>query len=360
MSANISSTKLATLKSLIQQWAQDAGFAAVGFSDTDTSAHIERLNQWLSKDYHGEMSFMQSNHELRAEPSKLQQDALTAISFRKEYRHDSETLLEQLSNKAQAYIARYALGKDYHKLMRKRLAAIANKIEAFAELNLNQRAFVDSAPVLERALAEKAGLGWIGKNTMLINPQAGSWFFLGEILTNLKIPLDKVEPQTHCGSCTSCLTSCPTNSFVGANILDSRRCISYLTIELKTAIPDDLRDGIGNRVFGCDDCQLVCPWNKFSPSSPVAEFKPRHGLDDSSLLELFQWNEETFLKRTEGSAIRRIGYIRWQRNLAIGLGNSDNPNAIDALRKRRRETDNAMLIEHIDWAINKLMRSSQQ
>ena len=349
-----SQQRLETLKELIQAWALEAGFAEVGFSDTHIDEHGQHLENWLDNHYHGQMRYMQENKELRQHPQRLHKGALRSISFRMEYRHDNEALETQLEQAEQAYISRYALGRDYHKLIRKRLSQIAKRIEEFAELNLNQRAFVDSAPVLERALAEKAGLGWIGKNTMLINPKAGSWFFLGEILTDLPLPLDTIKPSFHCGSCTSCLSSCPTDAFVGPNILDASKCISYLTIELNDSIPLQFRKAIGNRVFGCDDCQIVCPWNKFSPESPVMDFKPRHKLDQQSLLDLFAWDEETFLQNTEGSPIRRIGFIRWQRNLAIGLGNSANKAAIPVLKSRLQSCNNDMLAEHLEWAISQL------
>ncbi|MCK5881597.1 MAG: tRNA epoxyqueuosine(34) reductase QueG, partial [Sinobacterium sp.] len=234
-------SQLNTLAELIKQWGAEQGFAQVGISDIDLSTHQHHLQQWLDQQHHGEMSYMQRNQALRNNPEQLQDGALRSISFRMEYRHNSADMENILTQSNKAYISRYALGRDYHKLIRKRLANIAQKISDHSQLNLNQRAFVDSAPVLERALAEKSGLGWIGKNTMLINPKAGSWFFLGEILTDLALPTDPVEPSHHCGSCTACLDACPTNAFVGANQLDARKCISYLTIEYKGSIPTELR-----------------------------------------------------------------------------------------------------------------------
>ena len=253
--------------------------------------------------------------------------------------------------RSKAYIARYARGRDYHKLMRKRLQSLATRIEGQVGA-FGYRVFVDSAPVLERALAEKAGLGWIGKNTMLLNKQAGSWFFLGEILTDLPLPIDIPDDvESHCGSCTACLDFCPTKAFVAPGQLDARRCISYLTIELRTAIPEDLRPLMGNRVFGCDDCQLVCPWNKFSQMSPEADFSPRHGLDDAELTDLFGWSEAEFLANTAGSPIRRIGYECWLRNLAVALGNAHSEPAIIAALKKRRQHPSALVREHVHWAL---------
>lgn len=342
-----------TLQQLIRQWGQEAGFNDVGFSNVDMSAYQSRYQAWLDNHYHGEMDYMQRHKELRLEPCKLHPGSLCAISFRMDYRHDSEDMQSVLDDDQKAYISRYALGRDYHKLIRKNLGKIAQKIEEHAKLNLNQRPFVDSAPVLERALAEKSGLGWIGKNTMLINPKAGSWFFLAEILTDLPLVVDPIEPSFHCGSCDACLTACPTDAFVGPNQLDARKCISYLTIELKGSIPEDLRPKMGNRVFGCDDCQLVCPWNKFAQTSQVGDFKPRHNLDNSELLSLFNWSEEEFLKKTEGSPIRRIGYQRWLRNLAVGLGNAPKTEeTLQALQARLNDPNISELAkEHIQWAL---------
>ena len=349
--------QLATLADLIRQWGEEQGFAQVGISNIDLSDHQTHLQNWLDKQHHGEMTYMQRHQDLRNHPEQLQAGALRSISFRMEYRHDHthmEAILEQADK---AYISRYALGRDYHKLIRKRLANIALKISDHSQLNLNQRAFVDSAPVLERALAEKAGLGWIGKNTMLINPKAGSWFFLGEILTDLALPADSTEPSFHCGSCTACLDACPTNAFVGANQLDARKCISYLTIEYKDNIPTELRPLIGNRIYGCDDCQIVCPWNKFSPASQVDDFKVRHNLDDIELLTLFSWSETQFLKNTEGSPIRRIGYEQWQRNIAVALGNAEFSEAIIEGLKNKLELCSELVAEHIHWALEHIKKS---
>lgn len=343
--------QLDTLADLIRQWGAEQGFAQVGISDIDLAAHHEKLQTWLDNQHHGEMAYMQRHQELRGHPEQLQAGALRSISFRMEYRHDSADMEAILGQADKAYISRYALGRDYHKLIRKRLAQIAQKISEYSQLNLNQRAFVDSAPVLERALAEKAGLGWIGKNTMLINPKAGSWFFLGEILTDLALPIDLIKPSFHCGSCTACLDICPTNAFVSANQLDARKCISYLTIEYKGSIPTELRPLMGNRIYGCDDCQIVCPWNKFSPDSLIDDFKSRHQLDDISLLALFSWDERQFLKRTEGSPIRRIGFEQWQRNIAVALGNATHSEEIIHSLNNKLSSSSELVREHIRWAL---------
>jgi len=268
---------------------------------------------------------------------------------RMNYAMDSSNSLEPLRNSNVAYVSRYARGRDYHKLIRKRLQSLAEKITSKVGHH-GYRAFTDSAPVLERALAEKSGLGWIGKNTLLINKQAGSWFFLGELFTDLPLPIDKTESD-HCGSCSACLDICPTNAFVAPNLLDASKCISYLTIELRTSIPVEFRSAMGNRVFGCDDCQLICPWNKFTKVSTEEDFSPRHGLDNATLLELFKWTEKEFLSNTEGSAIRRIGYECWQRNLAVGLGNAANSAEILAALKAQLDNASPMVREHVQWAL---------
>ena len=255
-----------------------------------------------------------------------------------------------LSQSDKAYISRYALGRDYHKLIRSRLAKLAKKIETHLGGG-HYRAFVDSAPVLERALAENAGLGWIGKNTMLLNDKAGSWFFLGEIYTDIPLPKDPPKTVEHCGSCRACLDACPTGAFVDPWVLDARKCISYLTIEYDGVIPEDLRPAMGNRIYGCDDCQLVCPWNKFAQATSEPDFSPRHQLDAVDLLECFAWDEATFLERTEGSAIRRIGFERWRRNVAIALGNAKTTDAIKQGLQSALPDASAVVREHIQWAL---------
>jgi epoxyqueuosine reductase len=262
---------------------------------------------------------------------------------------DDKNLIAKIRNDGSAYIARYTLGRDYHKLMRKRLAQLAQKIEA--HIPHHHRAFVDSAPVLERAFAQKAGLGWIGKNTMLINSTAGSYFFLGEILTDLLLPVTTPQDTQHCGTCTTCLVLCPTQAFVAPHQLDARRCISYLTIENKNSIPEEFRSNIGNRIFGCDDCQAVCPWNKFAQRTEQEDFLPRHGLDNAQLVELFLWSEEEYLQNTAGSALRRIGYEGWLRNIAVALGNANSSVEITMALDNRSNHTSAMVREHVEWAL---------
>ncbi len=335
----------------IKQWATELGFQELRIADIDLSDYKPHLDQWLANHYHGDMQYMQRHAELRVSPQLLVPDTLRALCVRMDYALTSSNSIAELKSPDKAYISRYARGRDYHKLMRKRLQQLANRITEAAG-PFGYRAFVDSAPVLERALAEKSGMGWIGKNTMLINRKAGSWFFLAELFTDLPLPTD--SPTTkHCGSCTACLDICPTNAFVGPNILDARRCISYLTIELRTAIPEQLRPLMGNRIFGCDDCQLICPWNKFTRISKEKDFAPRHGLDDNSLVNLFYWSEEEFIQKTEGSAIRRIGHECWLRNIAVALGNAaSSPEIIQALQARRQHTS-ALVREHVEWALSR-------
>ncbi len=342
-------TDLNRLADDIRQWGAEQGFQQVGITDADISEHAGRLKQWLARDYHGEMSYMAEREGLRQNPAELVPQTLRIISFRMDYFLDEKDTRELLKQPDKAYISRYALGRDYHKLIRKRLASIAERIKANG--GENSRAFVDSAPVLERGFAEKAGLGWIGKNSMVINPKAGSWFFLGEIYTDLPLPVDPPQPTMHCGSCTACLSDCPTGAIVAPFQVDARRCISYLTIELKGAIPEHLRAPMGNRVFGCDDCQLVCPWNKFSVPTQEQDFRPRHQLDDAALLDLFQWSEAEFDNKTLGSPIRRIGYQRWLRNLAVALGNAPADAAIIAALEARLPEVAPMVAEHIHWAL---------
>lgn len=386
-------------------WGRELGFQQIGITDTDVSEHTTYLQKWLDKGYQGEMSWMQHHQPQRENPELLVPNALRVISARMDYLPENTHQIKTLKQANKAYISRYALGRDYHKLIRKRLAQLAKKIEAFCEEHkeistelgqkLNQRPFVDSAPVLEKAFGEKAGLGWIGKNTLLLNDTAGSWFFLGEVITNIPLPLsipdtadiihidtnnnEKSKPEDNlksvgfieikeskkttlelkkaenkCGDCTACLKICPTDAFVGPYKLDARRCISYLTIELKGSIPIEFREPMGNRVFGCDDCQLICPWNKWAKPTKEQDFTPRHSLDDTELTRLFLWSEEEYLKYTEGSTMRRLGFERWLRNLAIGLGNAEpTPDNILALESKKNYPS-AMVQEHIEWALNQL------
>lgn len=339
----------ARLAENIRTWGKAAGFQDIGITDTALNPHDEHLRNWLAKHFHGEMDYMARHADLRESPDALLPGTLRVITARMDYLPNDEQMLEVLDNPEQAYVSRYALGRDYHKLIRKRLSKLAKQIEEKA--GGEYRAFVDSAPVLERALAEKSGQGWIGKNTMLINDKAGSWFFLGEIYTNLPLPVDPPQASMHCGSCTACLDDCPTGAIVAPFQVDARRCISYLTIELRSSIPEDLRPLMGNRIYGCDDCQLVCPWNKFAEVSSEADFQPRNDLDSASLLSLFAWDEDTFLRRTEGSPIRRIGYDCWQRNIAVALGNAPQSAEIQSALTQRRAEASPMVQEHIDWAL---------
>lgn len=335
----------------IREWALELGFQQLGISDVDLGQHPEYLRRWLAAGFHGEMGYMEKHGERRSHPDQLIPGTLRVLSLRMDYLPGDTQAMTVLEQPEKAYISRYTLGRDYHKLVRKRLAQLAQRIQADAGYG-NYRAFVDSAPVLERALAEQAGLGWIAKNTMLINAQAGSWFFLGEIYTNLPLPADPPQSQKHCGSCRACLDICPTNAFVDAFQLDARRCISYLTIEHHGSIDEELRPLMGNRIFGCDDCQLVCPWNKFAQPSAETDFQPRHQLQDADLVELFLWEEATFLRKTEGSAIRRIGYERWLRNLAVGLGNAPTGPAVLAALRSRAQHPSALVREHVNWALD--------
>ncbi len=335
----------------INDWSKSLGFQQLGITDTLMDTHEERLMEWLQKGFHGEMDYMEKHGTKRSRPAELVGGTLRVISVRMDYfPPDSESIKAVLDDPKTGFISRYALGRDYHKLMRKRLQQLADKITAVTG-DFGYRVFVDSAPVLEKPLAEKAGLGWIGKHTNLINQHAGSWFFLGEIYTDLPLPVDTPAAESHCGSCNACIDICPTSAIVEPYRLDARRCISYLTIELHGAIPVEFRSAIGNRIYGCDDCQLVCPWNRFSQPSHENDFITRHSLDAPDLIELFLWNEQTFLKKTEGSAIRRIGHRRWLRNIAVALGNAPRSDAIVRALNSRRGMD-AMLDEHIEWALD--------
>ncbi len=336
----------------IRQWGQALGFQGVGFSDIELADHEIHLNNWLSRGFHGDMHYMQRHGTRRSRPQELEPGTLRVISVRMDYlpgsAQDIETLLKEPTKGA---VSRYALGRDYHKLMRKRLQKLALQIETHSG-PFGYRVFVDSAPVLEKALAEKAGLGWIGKHSNLINKRAGSWFFLGEIYTDLPLPVDSPAVE-HCGACTKCIEICPTQAIIAPYVVDARRCISYLTIELRGSIPEEFRPLMGNRIYGCDDCQMVCPWNRFAQPTQEADFAPRHGLDSPQLIELFGWNEEQFLQRTEGSAIRRIGYESWLRNIAIALGNAPTSGAVIKALQSRLQFPSKMVCEHVDWALKR-------
>lgn len=333
----------------IKSWGMALGFQQVGICDPDLSKHERFLQEWLAKGYQGEMQFMQEHGSKRARPAELLPGTLRVISVRLDYLPPDASFAANLRQPMNAYISRYALGRDYHKLMRNRLKKLGNKIKQQCE-SMNFRPFVDSAPVLEHALAEKAGLGWTGKHSLTLNKQAGSWFFLGELFVDIPLPVNQpVEQQ--CGNCTACLTICPTQAIVAPYQVDARRCISYLTIELKGAIPLAFRPLLGNRIYGCDDCQLVCPWNRYAQLTDEADFHPRKQLHQKELLTLFSWDEETFLRNTEGSPIRRIGYQRWQRNLAVALGNAPFSQQIIERLSQQLENATELVAEHLRWAI---------
>lgn len=344
--------RLTALPAQIRQWARDLGFADLGITRPDPGPHGQRLQEWLKQGYHGDMAYMADHGNKRYTPTALVPGTARVISVRMDYRTAPDNPHQALANRETAYVTRYALGRDYHKLIRKRLAILAKQIDDAVQ-GYDYRAFVDSAPVLERALAQRAGLGWMGKNTMIIHPKAGSFFFLGEIFTSAPLPVDAPFDTEHCGSCSACLSACPTDAFVGPHLLDARRCISYLTIELKGPIPEELRAKMGNRVFGCDDCQLVCPWNKFSKPTREPDFRPRHHLDNSELATLFLWTEDEFLTRTEGSAIRRTGYENWLRNLAVGLGNAPTTIPVVEALKQRADHPSSLVREHVQWALTR-------
>jgi len=354
---------LRILANQIKAWGVELGFQQVGISDTELTNAEMHLHRWLEKGMHGSMHYMAAHGLKRSRPVLLQTGTRSIISVRMDYLPQlAANSPEIMNNPTMAFISRYALGRDYHKLIRNRLQKLADKISA--EIGpFGYRAFVDSAPVLEKALAEKAGLGWIGKHSNLINRRAGSWFFIGEIYTDLPLPVDKPS-SAHCGQCLACLDICPTQAIVAPYQVDARRCVSYLTIELHESIPIALRPLLGNRIYGCDDCQLICPWNRFAKLSAESDFKPRHRLDNSTLVELFNWTEEDFLKKTEGSAIRRIGHPRWLRNIAVALGNGEPKAAGITALKAKMHHNSELVREHVDWALDtldkKLTRKSTQ
>jgi len=356
-SSALSTAALAGLTERIKQWGTELGFQRVGITDTQLADHERRLERWLQDGFHGDMGYMARHGRRRSRPAELVPGTLRVISARMDYLHTSAQPAEELLQEPdKALISRYALGRDYHKVLRQRLQRLASRIEQ--EIGpFGYRVFVDSAPVLEKALAEKAGLGWIGKHSNLLDRRAGSWFFIGEIYTDLPLPAD-TPADNHCGDCTRCIGGCPTGAIVEPYRVDARRCISYLTIELKGPIPEELRPLMGNRIYGCDDCQLVCPWNRFAQFSQETDFAPRHELDTASLLQLFAWTEKEFLQRTEGSAIRRAGYPGWLRNIAVALGNAepadaDDHRAIVAALLARSDDLSALVREHVEWALQR-------
>ncbi|MFK8031138.1 MAG: tRNA epoxyqueuosine(34) reductase QueG [Gammaproteobacteria bacterium] len=362
----------------IKRWGAELGFQDIGISGVRLDQDEEHLKTWLANNYHGSMAYMEAHGNKRSRPDELMPGTLRVISVRLDYTDTSAVNAKQrLDETHKAFVSRYALGRDYHKVLRGRLKKLAKKIEhasaklmtsappptnttdASSEKNtslVQQRVFVDSAPVLEKALARDAGLGWIGKHTNLINHQGGSWFFLGELFTNLPLYID--TPATnHCGTCTTCIEVCPTQAIVAPYKVDARRCISYLTIENKGEIPIEFRKNMGNRIYGCDDCQLFCPWNKFARSDIPDDFKPRHNLDSASLVELFQWTDEDFDLNTQGSAIRRTGYTGWLRNIAVALGNAPTSKEVIQALQARKDDNNPIVREHVNWALEEHLGS---
>ena len=337
----------------IRDRSRELGFTGFGVAEAELGEDEAHLRDWLAKGQHGQMEYMARHGEMRSRPELLQPGTLSVISVRMDYGTDPGQAWHTLHDSERAYVARYALGRDYHKLMRKRLQRLADFIAGETGA-FGYRVLVDSAPALERALARNAGLGWIGKHTCLIDKDEGSWFFLGEIYTDLPLPRSAHKPQGHCGTCTRCIDVCPTKAIVAANRLDARRCISYLTIEHQGSIPEEFRAAIGNRIFGCDDCQLVCPWNKFAKIHAEPDFAARHRLDEAGLLELFAWSEDEFLQRTEGSAIRRTGYVNWLRNIAVALGNAAPSEANRAALAEKCGHPDPVVREHARWALDRL------
>jgi epoxyqueuosine reductase len=335
----------------IKCWGKELGFSQLGITDIDLSKHEQALEKWLANDYHGNMDYMARHGLMRARPAELEPGTVRAISVRLDYLPTKAKCARILKAKDHAYISRYALGRDYHKLMRKRLHQLGKKITEYCE-NFNFRPFVDSAPILERPLAEKAGLGWVGKHSLLLYKEAGSWFFLGELLIDIPLPITSTEPTDNdCGNCVACIKICPTKAIVEPYVVDARRCISYFTIESPDPIPLELRSLMGNRIYGCDDCQLICPWNKYAKLSLENDFQARHQLDEITLLDLFSWDEPYFLSNLQGSPIRRIGFQSWQRNIAVALGNAPFDVNIKAALEEKLVNASALVAEHIIWAI---------
>jgi epoxyqueuosine reductase len=342
---------LSSLSQNIKLWGKELGFQKVGISDIDLKDQESKLQSWLDNNYHGEMEYMSKHGMKRARPDELLPGTLRVISVRMDYLPENAQFASTLKDKDSAYISRYALGRDYHKVMRKKLKKLAQKIE-FEVGELGYRPFVDSAPILERPLAEKAGLGWVGKHSLLLDAKAGSWFFIGELLVDLPLPVDQ-PVENKCGKCVACITICPTQAIVAPYVVDGRRCISYLTIELQGSIPVEFRKAIGNRIYGCDDCQLICPWNRFADTTEESDYQVRQQLQNKSLLALFNWTEEEFLTYSEGSPIRRIGYQRWLRNISVALGNAPASDAIvDALKNKLALNHSEVLNEHLQWALD--------
>jgi len=341
---------LAATKTELQSLARALGFDALGVTHVELENDERHLQDWLAAGYHGEMHYMQRHGTKRSRPEELAPGTVSCISVRMNYwPQDAQPAERVLDAPNLGYVSRYALGRDYHKLMRRALARLADAIGARIG-PFGYRVCVDSAPLLEKALARNAGLGWIGAHTNLIARDAGSFFFLGEILTDLPLPLD-APASAHCGTCSACIPACPTQAIIAPQQLDARRCISYLTIEHPGSIPEALRPYLGNRIYGCDDCQLVCPWNKFAQAASHPDFKARHGLDAARLTDLFAWSATEFAERMRGSAIYRIGYARWSRNIAVALGNAPRSPEVTAALVARREDPSELVREHVAWAL---------
>jgi epoxyqueuosine reductase len=340
------------LAAKIKDWGRELGFQAVGIADINLHDAEERLLYWLARGFHGEMDYMAKHGAKRTRPAELIPGTLRVISVRMDYYPPTvKDGWEVIEDGSRAFISRYALGRDYHKVLRNRLKKLAEKIRTKVG-GCSYRVFTDSAPVMEVELAYKARLGWRGKHTLLLSRDHGSWFFLGELYTDLPLPIDKPESE-HCGTCMACIQVCPTQAIIAPYKLDARRCISYLTIELKSSIPIELRPLIGNRIYGCDDCQMVCPWNRFAHKSLEPDFAARHGLDDVALTELFGWDEETFIQKFSGSAVYRIGHEQWLRNIAVALGNAPNSIEVLAALQARAQDASPLVREHVAWALER-------
>ena len=349
----------AALADSIRGWATELGFSRVGITDTDLSEAAEGLREYLQAGHHGSMAWLAERERMRTLPEELHPGTTRVISLRMDYAPDDiGQSWEVLRDGERGYISRYALGRDYHKLVRKRLQKLADRIAGEIG-SFGYRVFCDSAPIMEKPLAQKAGLGWRGKHTLTLSKDAGSYFFLGEIFTDLPLPID-APVSNHCGSCTRCIDLCPTGAIISPYRLDARRCISYLTIEHKGSIDEELRTRMGNRIFGCDDCQLVCPFNKYAKVSMEADFAPRHGLGGLKLAELFAWDEATYLEKTEGMSIRRAGYESWLRNIAIALGNAPPSDEVQAALRSRLDHASPVVREHVDWALAQQQEKSRR
>lgn len=355
------------LKTQINELAINIGFQQLSVSDLDTSQYFPQFKKWVEDGYHGNMSYLARNIELRKNPAELHPGTCRVLSVRYNYLAKNAGFSKVLKEKHKANISRYALGRDYHKLMRKKLKHLSLSIKDLCSQedissSFDYRVLVDSAPVLETSFAEKSGLGWKGKHTLVINEDAGSWFFLGEIFINLPLEID-LPVANQCASCTACISICPTNAIIEPYKVDARRCISYLTIENKKAIPVEFRKLIGNRIYGCDDCQLICPWNRYGQLTKDADFKPRNELDDVTLIELFHWSEQEFLDRLQGNPIRRIGFESWQRNIVVALGNCEPSDKVHLeiknLLVNKLTIISPMVDEHIQWALHELIEYRQ-